>query len=118
MPLVTLTPAGQRQPDVHAVAHVVRPQRLGDRGGDLRVGRDAGEPERRRGAAQPGQVRVEAEDPPVVQPQPLPHRVAALHHRVERRDARLVPVPQHAVDPVPEVGVALVVPLQHAVFFR
>ncbi len=56
--------------------------------GDLLVGRDRLERERRGRAAQPGQVLVQPEDPPLVQPQPFPDRVAALHRGVERADAR------------------------------
>ena len=70
-------------------------------------------PSAARGAAQPRQMRLEAEDPAGVEPETLPDRVAALGHRVERRDARLVTVPEHAVDPVAQVSVAFVVPLQH-----
>ena len=51
---------------------------------------------------------LEPEDAAVVQPQPFPHGVAALHRRVERADARLVAVHEPAVDVDDQVAVALV----------
>ena len=71
------------------------------------------ERQRLRRAPQPGQVLGELEDPAAVQPQPLPHRVAALHDRVERADPGLVAVDQGVVDPDDQVAVALVVLLLH-----
>ena len=50
---------------------------------------------------------------PVVQPQPLPDGVAALHGRVERADARLVAMHEPAVDVDDQVAVALVERLLH-----
>ncbi len=53
------------------------------------------------------------EDPAVMQPQPLPHRVAALDGRVERAHSRLIPVRQPPADADDDVPVPLVELLQH-----
>ena len=63
--------------------------------------------------AQPGQVLVQPEDLPGVQPQPLPDRVAALDDRVERAHRRLVAVGERAVHVDDQVAVALIEALQH-----
>src|SRR5262249_30179845 len=76
-------------------------------------GWNLGEREGLRGPAQPGQVFGEPEDPAVVEPQPFPDRIAALHDRVERADAGLIPVREPAADADQQIAVALVEGLLH-----
>jgi len=63
--------------------------------------------------AQPGQVLVQPEDPPVVQPEPLPDRVAALDGRVERAHRGVVAVGEPAAHVDDQVAVALIEDLKH-----
>ena len=46
-----------------------------------------GEAERQRRASQPREMLAQAEDAASIEAQPFPDRVAALHDRIERRDA-------------------------------
>src|SRR5262249_57908031 len=66
-----LDPAGQGEPYVDVVGHLVRPQRRADLPGDLLVGRDPLEREGRGRTPQPGQMLVQLEDPALVEPAPL-----------------------------------------------
>src|SRR5262245_15680691 len=95
-----LNAPGQRESYVDTVGHSVGPQGFTQSSGDVRVRRDRGEAERGRGTPQPGKVFAQCEDLPVIEPQAFPHGVAALNHRVERRDSRLVAVTEYAVNPV------------------
>src|SRR4029077_16039018 len=62
---------------------------------------------------QPGQVLVQPEDAPGVEPQALPDRVTALDRGVERADHGPVPMAEPAAHVDDEVAVALVINLQH-----
>ena len=64
---------------------------------------------------QPGQVLVQPEDPPGVEPQALPDRVAALDRGVERAHRGPVAVGELAAHVDDQVAVALIVILQHHV---
>ena len=112
-PTGDLHPPGQREPDVDSVGHVVGLQRAPDLAGDLLVRGHRVERQCLRRPPQPGQVLVQPEDSAVVDPQALPHRVAALHGGVERADRRLGPVRQAPGDVDDQVPVALVELLQH-----
>ena len=98
---------------MHAVAHLVRVQRATDLPDEVRVVRDLGEGERLRRGTQPAQVVFEAEDASVVEAQPLPHRVAALHDAVEGAHAGLVAVHERTVHVDEDVRVAWIEALQH-----
>ncbi len=108
-----LLAAGQGQTDVDAIPHAVRFQRSTDLRDDLGVGGNPVERERFGGRSQPRQVLVELEDPAGVEPQSLPHRVAALHCRVERTHPGFVTVRKLAIDVDEQVAVAFVEALEH-----
>ena len=98
---------------MHAVAHLVGLERPSDFVDDLLIRRYLGERKRQRRTTQPVKVLVEFEDPPVVEAQTLPYRVAPLHCRVEGADAGLVTVDQLAVDVDEEVLVLGIELLEH-----
>ena len=81
--------------------------------GDLLGRGDLLERERLGRVPQPGQVLVEPEDAPGVEPQSLPNRVAALDGGVERAHPGPVPVAEPAAHVDDQVAVALIVTLQH-----
>jgi hypothetical protein len=56
---------------------------------------------------------VELENPAVVQPQSLPHRVAALHSRIKRTNPCLIAVNQLTVDINDQIAISLVEFLKH-----
>jgi len=98
---------------VDPVDHPVRLERAPDLPGDLLVGRDLLE------RARPGRVPEtiemlgEAEDPPLVEPQPLPHRVASLHCAVERADPGFVAMDEIPVHVDDQITIAFVERLEH-----
>jgi hypothetical protein len=108
-----LDTAGEGEPDVHAGLHAVGGERAPDLLGDLLVGRDLAERQRPGRGTQPSQVLVQPEDPPVVQPEPLPDRVAALDGRVERAYRGAVAVGEPAAHVDDQIAVALIGCLQH-----
>ena len=57
---------------------------------------------------------LQAKDAAVVDAKTLPHRVAVLHARVERRDARPVPRDEPAVDVHEDRGIGGIGTLEHA----
>ena len=108
-----LDAAGEGEANVHAVAHRVRLERAADLRDHRLVARDLREREGLRRGAEPREMLLQPEDAPVVEPQPLPHRVAALHGAVEGRDAGFVAMDEAAVDVDEKVRVAGVVSLEH-----
>ena len=77
------------------------------------VRRDLRERQSQGRAAEPVEVLVQAEDAAVVEAQPFPDGVAALHDRIERADAGLVAMDEAAVDVDDEVAVFVVEFLEH-----
>ena len=112
-PAGDLDSAGQGEPDMHVVGHLVGGQSPADFLRDLRVCRDLLEGQRQGRPAQPGQMLSEPEDPAPVQAQTLPDGVTALHDRVERTDRGLVPMREPAANADDQVPVALIKGLQH-----
>src|SRR5690606_35196827 len=75
--------------------------------------RDLCKRQRHRRAAQAVEMFGEAKNAPVVESQAFPHRIAALHDRIERADPRFATRKQLAVDVNQQVSIALVEGLQH-----
>ena len=124
-----LHPAGQREAHVHPVAHAVGVQRgaaVADFNEALQINGKDTWAYNNRGIVwfEKGEFdKAIADYDQALRLEPkhtwaYHNRGNALDHRVERRQARLVAVAQDAVDPVHDVGVALVVALQHGVSMR
>ena len=56
---------------------------------------------------------VKFENPAIVQPQSLPHRVAALHGGIKRADSGLVAMHEVTVDINDQVAISLIKFLKH-----
>ena len=106
-------PAGQGEPDVDSVGHLVGFERAADFGGDGFVRGDFLERERRGRMAEPVEMLSQTEDASPVESQPFPHRVASLNRGVERADSRLVTMHQPAVDADDQILVPRIEGLQH-----
>src|SRR2546430_12463387 len=62
---------------------------------------------------------MQLENPAVVQTQPFPHRVTALHSRIERADPGLIAMHQLSVDVHNQIAVSVVEFLKHfSLLFR
>jgi hypothetical protein len=109
-----LDPPRQRQTDVDAVEHRVRLECAADLLDDLRTRGDDLKRERSGRIGEPIEVLLEPEDAARVQPQSLPHGIAALHDRIEWAHRGLVAMHQSAADVDDQVAVAVVEALQHA----
>jgi hypothetical protein len=98
---------------VNAVPHSVRGQRPLDLVDNVFVRRNFREGERFSRTTQPREMFVELKDAPVIQPQPFPDRIAALHRGIKGADARPVPLEELAVDVDQQIAVLLVELLEH-----
>ena len=56
---------------------------------------------------------VKFENPALVQPQPFPDRIAALHGRIKRADPGLIAVHELTVDANDQVAISLIKFLKH-----
>mmetsp|Transcript_17745 Transcript_17745/g.45870 ORF Transcript_17745/g.45870 Transcript_17745/m.45870 type:complete len:448 (-) Transcript_17745:538-1881(-) len=99
----------EREADVHAVAHAVGGECLEDGVAHLLGRVHIGKVHGAGGGVEAGEVRLQFEHAPAVHAQPFPHRVTALHSRVEDGESRVLsrhepPAPGRS-DPHEEVHV-------------
>ena len=98
---------------MNTVAHFVRGKRAFDFLNDFFPPWDFCERQGSGRMLQPVEMFVELENPTVVESQSFPHRIAALHRRIEWADPCFIAMHQLPVDVHNQVAVSLVEFLQH-----
>jgi hypothetical protein len=98
---------------MNPVAHLVGCERPTDFLNYNFVRRNFGESQSCRGPTQPGEMFIQLKDPPLVEPQTLPDRIAPLHRRIEWTYAGFVAMHKPAIDVHKQVAVFFVKSLKH-----